>query len=188
MRELRSSTRRIAGAGCATEMPWRLQRWPRVHRRLPKDGLGRRVAWTAILVFCFQALAAADSYIPPLKALVIPDCRTYMTRSCDLKRAAVTSGPHWLSSLRLNTGSEDIQIQIRRAVWTAIRPESLRGPRFHLPTNPSGGTALGNQLSRSDGLQDFLIRIVRKLLLSDHAWRKKASPRCRNNPGAAGCD
>jgi hypothetical protein len=161
-------------------------------RELRSHRCGIGVVRRAILIVCFQsALAAADSYIPPWKNFAIPNCRASMTRSCDLKQD-LTLRPitHRNSSLRLHAGGEAIQIQIRRAVWAKIRQESVRGPLVLLPTTGSGTVLFGtqSQFSRSDPIEDLLMRIVRKLLLSDHPWRNRPTVRCRNHPGAAGCE
>jgi hypothetical protein len=147
---------------------------------------GINIARRAILIVCFQsALACADSYIPTWKNFAIPNCRTAMTRSCDLKQD-LTLRPitHWNSALRLHAGGEGIQLQIRRAVLAKVRQESVCGPLVLLPTAVSGQS----QFSRPDPIEDLLMRIARKLLLSDHPWRYKPSPRCRNHPGAPGCE
>lgn len=143
----------------------------------------------AILILCFQAATAiADSYIPAWKNFATPICRTSMTQSCDLKwDLNLRAVPHWNSSLRLNIGGEDIQIQIKREVWSKIRHETVRG--VLLPAAGLGIQLPGSQAQSSpDQLEYFVKKLVKKLLLADHPWRNKPRTRCRNNPGAIGCD
>jgi len=194
MPELRSSGQCVSSGQFATDMRLRCEEWPPVRRCVRKNGLGIRVVRCAILIVCFQsALAIADSYTLPSKNFAIPNCRMSMTRSCDLQQD-LTLRPithaHWNSSLRLHAGGEAIQLQISRALWAKIRQESVRRPLVLLPTTVSGAALFGDQsqFSRSDPIENLLMRIVRKLLLSDHPWRKKPTPRCRNHPGAPGCE
>jgi hypothetical protein len=191
MPELRSSDRRIAGGEFAPDIRLGRKHGPPLHPCARQNKLGIKVVQRAVLIVCFQsALATADSYTPLWKNVATPNCRASMTRSCDLKQD-LSFGPisHWNSSLRLNAGGEGIQLQISRAVWAEIRQESARGPLVLLPVARTATFENQSQFSRSDRLEKFLLRIVRKVFLSDHPWRRKTPPRCRNkNAGAPGCD
>jgi hypothetical protein len=165
--------------------------WRLVHCRIKNSRSGAGVGRRAILMVCFgSALATADSYLTPWKSLAIPNCRAPAPWSCEVKRNLTGRlSPHWDSSLLLSAGGEDLQLQIARAAWTKMRRESAHS-QVLLPAALSGIGPLGKQSQRapSDRYSDFLMTIVKKLLLSAHPWRDKPTPRCRNNPGAAGCD
>jgi hypothetical protein len=145
----------------------------------------------ALFLICFQSVAAkADSLQPSWTSLTTPKCRVAMPKSCELKRHLnVGSASHWDSSIQLNNSGEDIQLQIRRAVGLNLRQNFIRGPLVPWPTADPGIPNFGDQdQSWTSQLGDLFATAARKLMFSDRAWRRKATPRCRNNPSAPGCN
>jgi hypothetical protein len=145
--------------------------------------------FTMLLICLHPAVALADSLQPSWTSLTTPKCRTAMPKSCELKHHLnVGSASHWDSSIRLNNGGEDIQLQIQRAVGSNLRQNFMRGPLVPWPTADPDAPNFGEQdQSWSSQLGDLFVTAARRVMLSNRSWRRKTTPRCRNNPAAPGC-
>lgn len=97
--------------------------------------------------------------------------------------------PHWDSSLRLDPGGEDIQLQIVRATWARIRQESARRSAMFLPPAAAGILLSGppRQASEPDFYHDVVVKMMRKLFLPSRLGKRRNPPRCRHNPDGPGC-
>lgn len=100
-----------------------------------------------------------------------------------------TFAAHWNSSLLLNAGGEDIQLQIVRATWGRIGQESSRRAVMFLPPGSAGIVLFGrrNPALESDFYRDVVVKVIRKLLYPSRLGKKRNPPRCRHNPDGPGC-
>lgn len=111
--------------------------------------------------------------------------RTHSASGSNVRRIT----PHWNSSLRLDAGGEDIQLQIMRATWGRIRQESARRSVMFLPPASSGIILFGprNRALESDFYRDVVVKVIKKFLYPSRLGKKRNPPRCRHNPDGPGC-